>query len=375
MISPIKSEETTPAEKAGVYLHFPFCQSKCNYCDFYSAAFSDDLKGKYIAALCEQIAVYGEWLSLSADTLYLGGGTPTVLQAEEIVKAIDCARRYFGEFSEITVEANPADSLRDTFMKLAGGGVNRVSLGVQSAIPTELKRLGRRHTPEDVVRSVSDIGAAGINNISVDLMLGIPGQTMDSLKRSVEFCLALKPQHISAYMLKIEPGTPFGRNLPCDLPGDDSAAELYLLLCDLLGQAGFEHYEISNFCRQQHQSRHNLKYWKLAPYLGLGPGAHSLIGRKRFYFPRDIEAFINNPSPVLDGTGGDEEEFIMLSLRLKEGLGFGEYQRRYNKDFKEKHHAFIEKLQKSGLAEQADDRLALTERGFLLSNTIISELL
>lgn len=355
-------------------MHLPFCNAKCNYCDFYSAVFSNETKNSYVAALCEQIDAYGKRLFLSADTLYLGGGTPVTLTADALVKIIKKAKQ-FGDFEEITVEANPADSLEDTFKKLSLAGVNRISLGVQSAVQGELDLLGRRHTNEQVVSTIKAIRAAGIKNISVDLMLGIPGQTKDSLKQSVEFCLKLAPQHISAYILKIEPDTAFGRNLPPNLPDDDQTADLYLTLCELLKEAGFNHYEISNFCKAGYESRHNLKYWQLKPYLGLGPGAHSFIDGKRFYFPRDIKAFIENPNPIADGNGGDEKEFIMLSLRLGSGLCFEEYTKRYNKDFAETHAKWIEKLQKSGLATVKNGSLRLTDEGFLLSNTIISQLI
>ncbi len=353
-------------------MHFPFCNSKCNYCDFYSASFSNEIKKSYVAALCEQIDAYGKRLFLSADTLYLGGGTPVTLNADDLVKVIQKAKQL-GNFEEITVEANPADSLGDTFKKLSAAGVNRISLGVQSAVQSELDLLGRRHTNEQVINTVSAIRDAGIDNISVDLMLGIPGQTKDSLKKSVEFCLKLAPQHISAYILKIEPNTAFGRTLPPDLPDEDQTADLYLMLCELLKEAGFEHYEISNFCKPGYESRHNLKYWQLKPYLGLGPGAHSFIDGKRFYFPRDIKAFTHNPNPIEDGYGGDEKEFIMLSLRLSSGLCFKEYAKRFNKDFAKMHAEWIEKLQKNGLATVKNGCLILTEQGFLLSNTIISQ--
>lgn len=365
----------TPAQRAGVYLHFPFCESKCNYCDFYSARFSAEQKQTYITALCSRLAYYGAQLSLPADTLYLGGGTPTTVKAEELVRAITAAKRYFGPFEEITVEANPADRLADTFVQLQQAGVNRVSLGVQSAAPQELKRLGRRHTPAQVQRCVRDLRAAGITNLSLDLMLGIPEQTEKSLQNSIDFCLALHPQHISAYMLKIEPDTFFGRQSPADLPSEDQTAALYLLLCTRLREAGFMHYEISNFCKPGYESRHNLKYWKQAPYLGLGPGAHSFIDKKRFYFPRDMALFLSDAQPVADGSGGDAAEFIMLRLRLAEGLDYAEYRRLYGRDFLERYGAFVMRLQSNGLAYPLPDRLCLTEQGFLLSNTIIAQLL
>ncbi|MBQ7288941.1 MAG: radical SAM family heme chaperone HemW [Clostridia bacterium] len=356
-------------------MHFPFCESKCNYCDFYSARFPAEKQQAYIAALCNQISDYGARLSLSADTLYLGGGTPTVLQAEALVQTIKTAKQQFGPFAEITVEANPADRLGDTFLSLRQAGVNRLSLGVQSADLTELQRLGRRHTPEQVVRCVADSRAAGIQNLSLDLMLGIPGQTAESLQHTLDFCLALAPEHISAYMLKIEEGTPFGRICPPGLPSEDETAALYLQMCDTLRTAGYLHYEISNFCKPGFESRHNLKYWTLSPYLGIGPGAHSFIDGKRFYFPRSLDSFLSNPCSIPDGDGGDENEYVMLRLRLAEGLNYKEYQRLYQKDFAALHEKQIAQLQQNGLVHPSTERLALTEKGFLLSNSIILQLL
>lgn len=356
-------------------MHFPFCARKCSYCDFYSAAFSAQEQTAYVQALCEQITAWGARLSLPADTLYLGGGTPTLLPGDLLAQTIDTTARQFGPFEEISVEANPADRLAETFARLRQAGVNRVSLGVQSALPGELARLGRRHTPEQVTQCASDLRAAGIQNLSLDIMLGIPGQTGESLRRTMEFCLALRPQHVSAYMLKIEPGTPFGRIPPQNLPDADQTAALYLQLCDDLRAAGFLHYEISNFCRPGLESRHNLKYWTQAPYLGLGPGAHSLIGGKRFYFPRDLQAFLKNPQPVPDGDGGSASEYVMLRLRLAAGLDYAQFRQRYGRDFLTEHRALIERLQSDGLAEPDPERLCLTERGFLVSNAILAQLL
>lgn len=356
-------------------MHFPFCQSKCNYCDFYSARFPAEQQRTYVAALCGQLAAWGPRLAMPADTLYLGGGTPTVLPAGALTQVIGAAVRSFGPFREITVEANPGDRLADTFMQLRQAGVNRISLGVQSAVPEELERLGRRHTPAQVTRCVKDLRAAGIENLSLDIMLGIPGQTAESLRYTTQFCLALEPQHISAYMLKIEPGTPFGRTPPPGLPDEDQTAALYLQLCSDLRAAGFWHYEISNFCRPGFESRHNLKYWTQAPYLGLGPGAHSFIDGRRFYYPRDLQAFLTEPQPVPDGAGADADEYVMLRLRLDEGLDYEQFRQRYGMEFYAAHRPLIEQLQKNGLAHRDAARLRLTERGFLLSNAILAGLL
>lgn len=362
---------------AGLYLHFPFCSGKCKYCDFYSAEFDNRIKQKYATALCEQLKVYGERLRLHFDTLYLGGGTPTTVSAELLCDVITAAKKYFGDFSEITVEANPGDDLFDTFKSLHSVGVNRISLGLQSANDDELLRLGRRHNAAAAKKCVEDARKAGIKNISVDLMLGIPGQTSESLAKTVDYILSLSPEHISAYMLKIEPNTPFGKadEASLCLPDDDETAQMYLCLCDRLAKSGYRHYEISNFCKPGCESRHNLKYWTLAPYLGIGPGAHSFINGERFFYPRDINAFLKSPETVSDGKGGGAKEYIMLSLRTDNGLDYDHYSKNYGADFRVDNDKFISQLQKNGLAQRQDDALALTEKGFLLSNSIISKLI
>ena len=269
--------------------------------------------------MCEHLYLAGQRLERPADTLYFGGGTPSLLGGERIARLIHAAKQGFGDnFTEITVECNPADNLKADFEVMAKAGVNRISLGVQSGIDTELKALSRRHTTDDVVRTVKDAKAVGIHNISLDLMLGIPHQTMESLKKSLDFLLSSEPTHISAYMLKIEPNTPFGKAdiSSLNLPDEDTVSDMYLFVSDYLKSRGFEHYEISNFAKKGYRSKHNTRYWLCEEYLGLGPAAYSYLNGKRFSFDRNCEQYLTCPTVLSDGEGGDFEEFSMLRLRL-----------------------------------------------------------
>ena len=365
-------------KKLGIYLHSPFCASKCAYCDFYSLCGSDELYEKYTAALCERVAFYGVRLSRPADTLYLGGGTPSLLGGKRIGRIVSTAKEYFElKNAEITLEANPADNLGQTLKIAAQNGVNRLSLGVQSCIESELKALSRRHSNSDVIRTVADARSAGIENISCDLMLGIPKQTISSLSESLDFILSLNPKHISVYILKIEPSTAFGRTKPelLNLPDDDTTADLYLKTCEVLKTKGFIHYEISNFAKAGYSSKHNLKYWNCEEYLGLGPAAHSFLDEKRTYYERSIDGFIEGDNQIFESDGGSSEEYIMLRLRLLEGLNFCDYKAIFGKEFSNEKISAAKKYEKMGLMKVTPYGISLTERGFLVSNSIISSLM
>ena len=362
----------------GLYLHVPFCFSKCAYCDFYSFK-ADELDfDRYTDTLCEHLRLAGQQLNRPADTLYIGGGTPSLLGGERIARLVTCAKENFGlDNAEITVECNPKEHLADDFRLMASSGVNRLSLGVQSAVKNELKALSRRHRNQDVIRSVNDAKNAGINNISLDLMLGIPHQTFESIKQSLNFLLSLEPTHISAYMLKIEPDTPFGQAdvATLNLPDEDKTAETYLYVSDYLKQNGFEHYEISNFANPNYRSRHNTKYWLCQEYLGLGPAAYSYLNGKRFSFNRDTEQYLTSPKVTYDGEGGDFEEYVMLRLRLSDGINRCELEKRYGKQKADYLFKKADILKNSGLINLSDNHLCLTVNGFLVSNAVIGKLL
>lgn len=359
----------------GLYVHVPFCVSKCAYCDFYSFSASPERMDAYTDRLCADLRHAAQQLRCPADTLYLGGGTPSLLGGKRLARIVETARVHFGlENAEITLEANPADDLAPTLSLSAKAGVNRLSLGVQSGIADELRALGRRHTLADVERTVADARNAGIENISLDLMLGIPQQTAESLSRSIELLTALDCAHISAYLLKIEPNTPFGRSRPAQLPNEEESSTLYLQAVAELAARGYAQYEISNFARDGKISRHNTKYWTGAPYLGLGPAAHSMLNGQRFYFPADLQRYLRGEAPIADGAGGGQEEYILLRLRLRAGIDLAEYERLYGA-LPERAIERMRLYVRAGYAELDDTRFALTPQGFLLSNTLIVDLL
>jgi len=368
-------------EPIGLYLHTPFCVSKCPYCDFYSAPPSSDAALEaYTAALLTAMDDWAARYPLTADTLYFGGGTPSLLGGERLSALIRRADDRFGLLShspEITLEANPADNLADTLASFAAAGGNRLSLGMQSVHPAELAVLGRRHVPADVTRTIADAHKAGITNISLDMMLGISGQTTATALESVERAAEWGATHISAYLLKIEPDTPYGA-CPPPLPDEDAAAELYLAVMARLDALGYRQYEISNAALPGCESRHNLEYWDSRPYLGLGPAASSCLDGRRFTYPRDTAYFVGGGAPVddpvTDTPVGSAEEYALLRLRLTAGLRAADLTARYGTPipaaWRERAAALPDDLVTVG-----EDGIRLTREGFLLSNTLTSHIL
>lgn len=356
---------------SGLYLHIPFCAKKCAYCDFYSA-FSDSSQiDRYLLALIAEIKRWGGLYNRPIDSVYIGGGTPSLLE-ERIIPLLDAVRESFkvSDNAEITAELNPS-SASEVFLSAAKkAGVNRLSIGVQSGIDSELKRLGRTHTALDAQKTVAKARELGFDNISLDLMLALPDSNLETLRASLDFITALSPEHISAYILKIEPKTALYAKSDLIIPDGDETADQYLFMCDYLKKKGFEHYEISNFAKNGMISRHNIKYWRCEEYLGIGPSAHSFINGERFYYPKDLAGFISSPKTVGDGEGGDVFERIMLALRLSEGCDLSEFIPKTPKVLEQT----LEALQKAGLIELAGSRVSLTNKGMLVSNSIISEI-
>ncbi len=355
----------------GLYIHIPFCAKKCAYCDFYSTFAEGTVIQRYLSALKNEISKWGGLTDRPIDTIYIGGGTPSVLgeRIGEIVKWV-CDSFSVEKTAEITVEANPC-SINPEFLRAAkAAGVNRLSIGVQSGNDTELKTLGRTHTADEAVKAVKLAREEGFDNISLDLMLCLPDSSIETLKENLDYITALNPEHISAYMLKIESNTLFAKKSDLNLPDDEGEAEQYLYMCDYLKSKGYEHYEISNFCKSGKESRHNLKYWNCQEYIGIGPSAHSFVNGKRFFYPSDLKQFISLPETVFDSDGGETEERLMLALRLKEGIDITEY---YN-PLPESISSKLEKLKDEGLIEYNFPRISLTDRGMLVSNILITEL-
>lgn len=365
--------------KQGIYIHVPFCASKCPYCDFYSLTTADDtLKDAYTDALCREMR---KKAGVAADTLYFGGGTPALLGGERLVRLTNTARDCFAlpDTAEITLEANPADCLYDTFAAFAAAGGNRLSLGMQSTDTDILKTLGRRHTPTDVARTVADAKQAGIENISLDLMLAVPHQTKAHIEKDIAACAAFGASHVSAYLLKVEEGTPFAAmGATLAVPDDDTAADYYLFAVEQLEKYGYRQYEISNFAKTGCESRHNLKYWRLEPYIGFGPAAHSFDGGKRWYYPRDIQAFINGEPPIGDTDGGiavgSATEYAMLRLRLREGLRAAPFYERFGERIPTAWMSAAAALPRS-LVQIDETGIALTAEGFLVSDALIIRIL
>ena len=368
-------------EPIGLYLHTPFCVSKCPYCDFHSAPPTSDAElDAYTAALAAAMADWAARYSLCADTLYFGGGTPSLLGGNRLAELIRRADAGFGLLSrdpEITLEANPADNLAETLSAFAAAGGNRLSLGMQSAHPAELAVLGRRHTPADVCRTVEDAHRVGIDNISRDLRLGISGQTTATALASVERAADLGATHISAYLLKIEPGTPYGA-CPPPLPDEDATAELYLAVMERLDQLGYRQYEISNTAKPGCESRHNRKYWDSRPYLGLGPAASSCLDGRRFTYPRDTAYFMAGGAPVEDPATdtpvGSAEEYALLRLRLTDGLSAAAFASRFGTPIPQTWQNRAAALPRN-LVVADGDGIRLTREGFLLSNTLTTHIL
>lgn len=359
---------------AGIYIHIPFCRSKCPYCDFYSMKLTKDTAEKYTEAVVRIIGEQQNQYQLTADTLYIGGGTPSLIGADNISKIVSAAK-VFGSFEEITVECNPSCTEDGFFEKISMSGVNRVSLGLQSAVDSERRALGRTAGIKEVKKCIDEAMHAGIKNISLDVMLGIPNQTEESFEETLRFCTDSGAAHISAYMLKLEENTFFYKNQHrLNLPDDDFTADMYLKMVSFFEENGFLQYEISNFSREGFESRHNLKYWNCEEYLGIGPAAHSFIGGKRFYYPRDTEYFMNGGEPVQDGTGGDIKEYVMLAMRLKKGVLYDEITRRGGGEKIEKIKEKVDFYKKHGFFDASDGGFRLTPEGFLVSNTLIENI-
>lgn len=368
----------------GLYIHIPFCRSKCPYCDFYSCLSKNaDLKG-YADAVCDEIktlrrsADFTKDKNLSFDTIYFGGGTPSVLPSEYIGRIIRTSKENLSisDDAEITMECNPS-AIDDEYIKdIAYYGVNRISLGMQSAVDRERKKLGRFSDRNQVLSVIESVKKHGITNISLDVMLGIPDQTMASLDETIDFLIKTDVPHISAYMLSIEEGTVFHKRVDSlNLPDEDTVCDMYMHLSERLRNAGYEHYEISNFAKNEYRSRHNTKYWDCEEYLGIGPSAHSFIDGKRFFFERDITSFINGEKAVFDSAGGDRDEYIMLRLRLSDGIVFEDYKNRFGEVFPSETIKKALDFEKQGLMIVSVTGIALTTDGFLISNYIIGELI
>ncbi|MBL8184917.1 MAG: radical SAM family heme chaperone HemW [Blastocatellia bacterium] len=385
--------------RPGVYLHIPFCKSRCSYCDFATDVWRDSgAVERYVDALCREIEggnpsgregvgtvpqddtlPTGRVSASHIDTIYFGGGTPSLLEPEQIERILNAVTSVFSvaESAEITMEMNPATvtpEKLDAFRKL---GINRASFGVQTFNERDLKLLARGHDADDARQTYRLLREAGFANISFDLIAGLPGQTIEDWSRNLDEAIAMEPEHLSLYLLEIHESTPLaeqvrsGRRTPID---DELAAEMYEMMLDRLAAAGYEQYEISNFAKPGFESRHNTKYWRLDPVYGFGVSAHSFDGRERYANERDTAKYVSS----IEEEGSAEvfreivnigSETAFLGLRLNEGVDIEAYERRFGAELSLKSSELIER----GLVESADGRLRLTRKGMLFSNEVFAE--
>jgi oxygen-independent coproporphyrinogen-3 oxidase len=370
----------------GIYIHIPFCVSKCSYCDFYSLAGRDELIPKYQSALLRHIREFSPRMAgYYVDTVYFGGGTPTHYGIKNLISILNALKKYYKVYkdSEITVEANPESIEVNELKQLRREGFNRISIGVQSARDTILKFLGRAHTFDQAIDAVAAAREAGFDNLNIDLIYGLPAQTREDWADTLARVTQLNPDHLSCYGLKIEEGTPLYlyRKSP-EIPDEDTQADMYLFMVDALAEMGFRQYEISNFAVRGKESKHNLKYWQLQEYAGFGASAASYIGGQRYTYVNDIAQYIEAVQTSgkivseLETVSQYEQasEYIMLGLRTVHGISRGEYTQIYKSSFDPLEQLLMQ-YQKMGLAKQQNERWSLTPQGFLLSNRLIGELL
>ncbi|NLK39032.1 MAG: radical SAM family heme chaperone HemW [Clostridiales bacterium] len=385
--------EDCKRQALGIYLHFPFCRRKCDYCDFYSVVPSKPWQiEEYVRALIGNVSEIcsADVEDYLVDSIFFGGGTPSLLspgQMNRIIVALSQKFRLSGD-CEITLESNPATLTPDSLCQYRRAGVNRLSIGLQSANEGELCELSRIHTPKDFLLAFHQAREAGFDNINIDLMYGIPGQTFDSFMRSLDFAVGLNPEHLSVYGLRIEAGTPLGARDPSTyvLPSEEVECRMYLACVDSLKKLGYNHYEISNFSKPGRECRHNSKYWNCEPYIGLGTSAHSYFNNVRYSYVSDIEVYC---AGILSGlphselmaeyseiTPDDRErEYIMLRLRLSEGICVRRFAKLFGRDFERIYAPRLAPYIKEGLVYLSGSRYALTPDGMLVSNSILCDLI
>lgn len=386
-----------PNKELELYLHIPFCVRKCDYCDFLSMPADEDLRRHYVDCLMEEIKQKAELCSeYQVTSVFFGGGTPSILPGVQIWELMETLRECFKicQDAEITVECNPGTLTRQKLIYYQMAGVNRLSIGLQSAKNQELQKLGRIHTFEEFLDSFGQARAMGFTNINVDLMSALPGQTQADWVYTLNKVLAVRPEHISAYSLIVEEGTPFYKQYgedelrrergeePLYLPSEESEREMYLTTEELLKNKGYARYEISNYALAGRECRHNIGYWKLTPYLGLGLGSSSFLEEVRFSNTKDLKTYLSgedfsqeNSAYVFLDKRQQMEEFMFLGLRMMEGISRSEFQKTFGVKLEAVYGNVLDKLQQQGLLRQQEGRVSLTEAGISVSNYVLSEFL
>lgn len=374
--------------RAGVYIHIPFCRARCSYCDFATGQYEGALAEAYVRAVAREVEAFDAVEAGAAvETVYFGGGTPSLLSPAQVETLLDAVGRRFRvePGAEVTMEMNPGTLTPETLRAFRAAGVNRASFGAQTFDDQELRRLGRTHTADDTRRTLRDLRAAGFDNISFDLIAGLPNQTLEAWSRNLDEALSLRPEHLSLYLLEVHEGTPLAEQIRqgrYEPPDADLAAEMYQLIADRTRDAGYEQYEISNFARRGRESRHNLKYWTGAPYFGFGCSAHSFDGRRaRWSNERDARRYVamveSTSSAVVERTTLDDDEAsaeaLFLGLRLlRRGVDLREHRARYRRDVRAEYAEDLRRFGDAGLVELEGDVLRLTPHGALLSNEVFS---
>jgi oxygen-independent coproporphyrinogen III oxidase len=372
---------------AGVYLHIPFCKSRCSYCDFATDVYRDSSAvERYVKAICSEVAAFPVSAhaagSAFVDTIYFGGGTPSLLQPEQVLRILNAVRAEFdlSENAEITMEMNPATVTPETLREYRSLGVNRASFGVQTFDDVDLKRLARGHNAEDARTTFRMLREAGYDNVSFDLIIGLPRQTLTDWERNLDEALTMNPEHISMYLLEVHAGTPLAEQICSErqpLPDAELAAEMYELMIDKVSAVGYEQYEISNFAKPGFESHHNSKYWTLEPVFGFGVSAHSFDGHERYANERDSAKYVER----IEAKGSAEvlredidlaSEFVFLGLRLESGIYLPRFNDRFGFDLIDKYRFEIDQLVNVGLVQMTDEHLQLTRKGKLFSNEVFS---
>ncbi|MDT7542021.1 MAG: hypothetical protein QOE33_1925 [Acidobacteriota bacterium] len=396
--------------RAGLYIHIPFCRTRCSYCDFATGQYDGPFSERYVNALVREISHFANsrdetqrsatlrgdatddlatcnddaWRDV--DTIYFGGGTPSLLSPAQVARLIAAARENFNvsSESEVTMEMNPGTVTREVASAFRAAGINRASFGLQTFDDAQLRRLGRTHTADDARHTLTTLRDAGFSNVSFDLIAGLPEQTVEQWSRNMDEALALRPEHLSLYLLEVHEGTPLADQLRRGFwqqPDPDTAAEMYELMLERTSRAGYEHYEISNFCLPACESRHNLKYWTGAPYYGFGNSAHSYDGHDtRWSNERDtlryVELIEQTGSAIIETTSltarERESESLFLGLRLMRGVDLQRHRTLFGADVRASHADDLARFREAGLIEVDDERLRLTRAGALLSNEVFA---
>ena len=373
--------------RLGIYIHIPFCIRKCAYCDFYSIT-ATELRADYVNALISQIKAFRMAAkNYLVDSVYIGGGTPSMLSGEEMTRILSALRMTFhlSDDVEISMEANPGTLDGEKLAAYREAGVNRLSLGLQSADNTELQKLSRIHTRQDFEASFLLARLEGFQNINIDLMYALPGQTGKKLADTLSYAISLNPEHISFYGLKIEPETPFGRDpdIQMEIPDEDEQYHMYLTSAKTLESAGYPQYEISNFAKVGKECRHNLKYWKCEEYLSFGPAAYSFFDGKMFSYIKDVERYLMTPTDshaLFDEMSVPSKEelatqFVMVGFRLRRGIDIAEYNARFDDDFEARYGKKLTPFIAGRFVVKTPEGYRLSRRGMLISNYILSEIL